>query len=195
MKKVNMHIILDRSGSMSTIRNDMLGGLNQFIAEQKKALAGRQVSMNFYRFDDKYEEVFKDKSLWLCDEFVPEDFVPRGSTALNDAIGKTLNSVSINPNDKTIFIIITDGEENASIEYTSTQLQKLIKEKTSANCQFVYLGANQDAFKEAEKLGIMRNSSLTYKATSAGTRSMYDSLTSSVISYVSNDSKTSLDIK
>jgi len=89
-------------------------------------------------------------------------FQPNGQTALLDAIGKTINSIESNEDNKVIVVIITDGEENSSIEFNKQKINEMISEKKEKGWEFVFLGANQDAIQEAGKLGIGADSSLTY---------------------------------
>ncbi len=178
-------IVLDRSGSMVSIKSDMEGGLDQFFAEQKKE-PGR-CTVTLAQFDDKYEVVYSGRDL----KDVPKAFLdPRGMTALLDAVGKTINEVGSrlakteekDRPGRVIFLIITDGCENASREFSPKQVKTMIKEQTDKyNWLFVYLGANQDAFAEAGNLGIL--TARNFAANSVGTHALYDSLSRGVSDY------------
>lgn len=175
-------IVLDRSGSMSVIKADMEGGLNSFFEDQKKE-PGR-CSVTLTQFDTEYEIVYSGIDL----KDVPKvEFTPRGATALLDAVGRTIHEVGkrlvdmdeANRPGRVIFLIITDGYENASKEFDQAQIKALITEQTEKyNWLFVYLGANQDAFAEARKYGIAMATS--YKADSVGTRAVTEGMSKGV---------------
>ncbi len=170
-------IVLDRSGSMSSIKNDMEGGLNQLI-EQQKGFTDRDVRFSLVQFDNVAEKVFTELPVGLVGNITIK---PRGSTALLDALGKVINDTgdrlagkaeSERPA-KTMVVVITDGQENASKEYTNNTINDLVKrQRDQWSWDFVYLGANQDAFAVAGNLGFARGTSMTYNATPAGAMSM-----------------------
>lgn len=158
-------LIIDRSGSMQTIRDDMVGGLTTILEEQKK-LPGF-LTVDIIQFDDVIESV--------CEMANPEDVTitlePRGGTALHDAIGFGVNTFSQriaalpdHAQPKAIqVIVVTDGLENASTEYSAQQIRKLIKSKQKdAAWDFVFLGANQDAVTTGGNLGFSHDSSMTF---------------------------------
>lgn len=178
-------VILDRSGSMASIRKDMEGGFDSFIAEQRK-LPG-ECSVTLVQFDDKYEVVYMGKALA---DVPPLDLVPRGSTALLDAVGKTTvatgERLAAMPEHerpaRVLVVIITDGQENASMEHTKESVRQMVDHQRSAyQWEFVYFGANQDAFAEAAKMGI--NIAQNYAADAAGVKNASESLTRGTIGY------------
>lgn len=161
--------VVDRSGSMSTIAKDMIGGFNAFIKKQKENKTDCQVS--FYQFDTVYDIVFENTDVQLVEDLTDKTFVPRGGTALLDAVGKTINNVgaelSAMPEDqrpeKILVIIITDGEENSSTEFTSAQVKSMVEhQQTVYNWEFNYLGSNQETWKVAAAMGIARDCTLSY---------------------------------
>ena len=164
-------IVLDRSGSMDSIKNDMEGGINQFFEDQKKE-PGR-CSVTLTQFDNEYEIVYSGVDI----QSVPKvSLVPRSMTALLDAVGRTIKEVGdrlaktaeANKPGRVIMLIVTDGLENASREFTNAQVKALIEEQTSKyNWMFVYLGANQDAFAVAAGMGVKCASN--FQANAAGT--------------------------
>ena len=180
-------VILDRSGSMLSIQKDMEGGLNSLFEEQKKLDGVCKVSL--YQFDTEYESVFEGKDI----KDVPEvKLLPRGGTALLDAIGKTINSVglrlsSMNESErpgKVVVIIITDGQENSSVEFKKPQVFDMITlQRETYNWQFVFLGANQDAIEEAGSLGVMSSSSATYSSTSLGAKRIFYAVSQGMADY------------
>lgn len=179
--------VIDRSGSMSGIKSDAEAGLNAFIKEQK-SLLNQEVNLTLAQFDDKYDLLFDGVSLKNTD--VNYHLAPRGWTALLDAVGKTINHVgerlSKTPEDqrpgKVVVMIVTDGEENRSTEYSFAQIKQMIEHQTNHySWQFMYIGANQDAFAVGSSLGVVNN--MRYAFDSAGTRSAYTTASASVMSY------------
>lgn len=177
--------ILDRSGSMRPLREDMEGGFDHFIEEQKKVPGECLVSL--YQFDDRYDTVYEVKPIA---EVPPMSLVPRGNTALFDAVGKTIVTVGEQlgalPEDKrpgaVIVMIVTDGQENASGEYTLERVRELVKTQTEAfKWRFIYLGSDMSTLKDAQALEI--KSAARFGATGQGVRGMYESSSASVGNY------------
>jgi len=161
-------IVLDRSGSMATCREATVAGFNEFIRKQKE-LSG-DVKVSLIQFDDVIDQVWT-KMLQDVTDLTQETFVPRGSTALLDAQGTTIVKLGEElaaqaPADRpenVIVLTLTDGQENASKEYTADMIAVMVKTQREAyNWQFIFLGANQDAIKTAARMNIGRDSSLTY---------------------------------
>lgn len=169
--------LLDRSGSMASIRMATIDGFNEFRGEQSKNPGKAWVSL--YQFDTHhqtdYEMVEIDKAPYL-DETT---FVPRGSTALYDGIGHMVTSVenSLAQMPKKpgsiLMVIMTDGGENASTEMTGPAVKQMIEDKQKDGWDFVYLGANVDAFREAAKVGIPKGFAAQYASTRASTQAVY----------------------
>jgi uncharacterized protein YegL len=170
-------LIIDRSGSMSSIRDDMVGGLNGLLEEQKKQPGLLTVSV--VSFDNAVELPHR----MAAPSGVTVELDPRGATALYDAMGFGINTMASDidalpehAKPSTVQIIVTDGEENASGEYSGKLIKKLVTEKTkSENWDFVFLGANQDAVMKAAELGIGEGSALTYDAGADGVQNMASS--------------------
>lgn len=191
--KTDITVILDRSGSMSTIAKDMEGGLNTFFNAQKE-LTG-ECTASLVQFDDHYDIIFKNIPV----KDVPVvQLVPRGWTALYDAIGKTISAKGVElaalPEserpEKVIVVIITDGQENSSKEYNSKMVNDMITlQQDTYKWEFVFLGANQDAIKTATNLGINVNNAMTYAASSKGVGVSLSSLTRNVSAYASGATK------
>lgn len=179
-KSVDITIILDRSGSMSTIKDDMEGGLNTFIEDQKK-LAGK-CTVSLYQFDDKYDAVFEGQPVVTVPKIKLE---PRGNTALNDALGKTIKALGIRLKDmpeaerpeKVIVVVVTDGQENASKEFQKSHIKEMIDHQQGVyKWEFVFLGANQDAIQESSNYGVQAQNAMTFSASSAGVHAAYASM-------------------
>jgi len=179
MKEMQTEVImvLDRSGSMGSCADDVVGGFDNFIKEQREGEG--EASVTLAQFDDRYEIVYESTPV---DKVAPLAFSPRGSTALLDAIGKTIiaskdRMKTQRPGpDVVIFVIVTDGHENASKEFSKTQIASMTKEcEEKLGWKFIYLGANQDAFSEAGSMGIGARGTMNYDA-NEGTQCMFRSL-------------------
>ena len=182
--------IIDKSGSMHSIKNDAIGGFNTFIEEQKK-LEGK-VNVSLVLFNTEYSPVYYNKPLNDVEALNESTFKPVGGTALLDAIGRTLNELmtkegsEIAP-DKYLVVILTDGEENSSREYTNEAIKKIIEDlRAKGNWEFVYLGANQDAFRVAGGMGISVSNSMNFIADSEDTKILYRKMSKMSASYRSS---------
>jgi hypothetical protein len=176
MKKdfTRIAIVLDRSGSMESCKESTVTGFNEFIRNQKK-IPG-EATVKLVQFDDQYETVF-DKPLKDCPELTQNTFIPRGSTALLDAQGRTIVELgqelaalpeSERPS-KVIVVTLTDGMENASQQYNVSQIGEMVREQRDKyNWDFVFLGANQDAIATAAAMSIPLPSAMSYSTSKAG---------------------------
>lgn len=168
--------ILDRSGSMGGLERDTIGGYNSMLERQKKE-EGEAV-LSTVLFDDKIEVLHDRKNLYDVKPITNSDYYVRGCTALLDAVGGTIHHIgNVHKNmpadqrpEKTLFIITTDGMENASKEYTYSKVKKLVEEKKKKyHWEFVFLGANIDAVEVAGRFGVAKNRAVRYECDSAGT--------------------------
>ena len=174
-------IVLDRSGSMSAICSDAIGGFNNFIREQKK-LPGK-ANLTLAQFDNEYEIVHEHVPLKDVPELTDETYHPRATTALLDAIGRTIVKADELKTKQVSFVILTDGCENASREYNRSQIFDLIKNRTESGWQFVFLAANQDAIQAGGDIGIAKGQSLTFAHTGDGVKAAYSMTSSQVAGY------------
>jgi len=163
--------VLDRSGSMASIRTDTEGGFDTFITEQRKQPGDALVTLA--QFDDQYEIVYENKPIF---DVPPLTLIPRGMTALLDAVGKTITSVGVSlaalaEDDrpaKVIMVILTDGYENSSKEWKVDAVKKLVTEQREHyGWEFIFLGANLDALNVAQGMGIDAGSAMAYAASGA----------------------------
>lgn len=162
----HIEFLLDRSGSMSSIKSDIGGGFDAFVADQRTHPGRTTVSLA--QFDDHYEQVYAASDV----HDVPAlDLVPRGTTAMLDAIGRSITALgsrlSALAEDErpgtVIFAIMTDGLENASKEFTRAAVKALITQQEQVyNWQFLYMGADQDAIEVGAEIGIRADRSLSY---------------------------------
>ena len=184
-KDVELVFILDRSGSMGGLESDTIGGYNSMLSKQKKEKTGK-VSVTTVLFDDQYELLYNQVPIEKVSPMTEEEYYVRGSTALLDAIGKTVMQVKANQDkkeikDKVLFVIITDGMENASREYRADQIKKLIEErKEKNNWEFLFLGANIDAIGAAKDLGIDSSRAVRFKSDKKGTAKNYEVLNEAI---------------
>jgi uncharacterized protein YegL len=179
--------VVDRSGSMVTIAADTEGGFNSFIEKQKAEPGTATGSLTI--FDNEVETLYSFVNIQDIPAF---HLVPRGWTALLDAIGVTITKLGLSlaamPEDerpsKVVVLIMTDGEENSSKEYTYEQIAEMVKEQADVyNWEFVFMGANIDAFDVASKLNIKKGSTMNYSASSAGVEASYLSLTKNMSAF------------
>ncbi len=178
MKKdlVELVFILDRSGSMGGLESDTIGGFNSLLTKQKKEQG--EAIITTVLFDDRHELLHDRFNLKSVKPMTDKEYFVRGTTALLDAMGnaiyKTLNAYknteeSERP-EKVMFIITTDGLENASREYNYKKVKSLINEtKEKYSFEFIFLGANIDAEAEADKFGIDKEMAVNYHSDNAGT--------------------------
>lgn len=179
-----IQLLIDRSGSMYGIRSDAEGGVKTFIEEQR-ALPGK-CTLRFAHFDDRYEIVHESLPIADAPVYV---LTPRGSTALLDAWGRTmvdfgaeLAALSEDERpDNVVFVVVTDGLENSSTEWTYESVSVKVKEQTEKwGWKFLYLGSGQDAVHEGAKLGVPRSQSLTYGVTGQSVNSSYSAAAAAV---------------
>jgi uncharacterized protein YegL len=191
MKKglVEMIFILDRSGSMRGLEADTIGGFNSLIEKQKQQPGEAIVSTVL--FDDQFEVIHHRRDLKTIEALTIQQYYVRGSTALIDAIGRGIKKIlhvhqqlgKDNVPEKTIFVITTDGQENASREWTGPLLKKLVSEVSEKyGWEFLFLGANIDAFATAEGLGIRKERAANYMHDGVGTSKNFEAMNEAIFS-------------
>lgn len=165
-------VVVDRSGSMQMIREDAEGGLNAFLEEQKNLGEAR---LTLAQFDNEYELVNDDIDINLFEGY---KLMPRGSTALFDAIGRTAAAVRDSKvSGKRIFVIVTDGMENSSREFTtSDQILNLVNEMREDDWEFVFLAGDEEALKGSVKWGMNLDTSMAFDKSGKGARDAYRSI-------------------
>ena len=181
-------VVLDRSGSMASCAEDTVGGFNTFLKNQKEEKGDARFTL--YQFDHEYQEVYQGKPIQeVPDLILGETYIPRGSTALLDAIGRAINTVGERlantlENERpenVLFIIQTDGEENASKEFQNDKVKEMIKhQEEKYKWNFMFLGANADAFDQAGKMGIVGTRSVNYRGNVPGAYATMSACASSV---------------
>jgi uncharacterized protein YegL len=182
--------ILDRSGSMSGLEGDTIGGYNSFLKTQREVEGEAKVTTVL--FDDEYTKLHYRVDINSVKPITEKEYFARGTTALLDAMGKTIVDIGIKLRDtteeerpsKVIFVTITDGHENASKEFTYKKIKEMISHQQSKySWEFIFIGANIDAVKEAENLGIKASMAANYIADGEGTGVVYSSLAENVASF------------
>ena len=173
MKKNNNEMdivfLLDRSGSMGGIVEDTIGGYNSYINKEKD----NNIRVTTVLFDNQYEMITNREDIKNIKLLDNKTYYVRGCTALLDAIGKTIKYMD-NVDNKVLFIITTDGLENASVEYNKGQIKEMISGHT--NWEFMYIGANIDSYGEASSIGIKRDNVANYKKTEKGVKTLFNSI-------------------
>jgi len=188
MKKglTEMVFILDRSGSMSGLEKDTIGGFNSMI-ERQKAVEGEAV-VSAVLFDHEQDVIYDRVDLKKIEPMNEKQYFVRGSTALIDAIGGAIHHIAnvhryIREEDvpeHTVFVITTDGMENCSRKYASSEVKKMIEKKTEEGWEFLFLGANIDAVETAKSFGIRKDRAVNYHSDSLGTQLNYETVSCAV---------------
>jgi len=179
--------ILDRSGSMSGLEADTIGGFNSMMEKQKKQDEKALVSTVLF---DNVSEVLHDRvSIDKIGPMTEKEYFVRGATALLDAVGGAIKHIGNvhkyareeDRPEKTIFVITTDGMENSSREYTYKKVHKMIKKKQEKyGWEFIFIGANIDAYKEAQRFGIKKERAVNYVCDEIGTANVYEGVSRAV---------------
>ena len=188
MKKnlTELVFIMDRSGSMSGLEKDCVGGFNSMIQKQKKEDGDCLVSTVLFNNSDT---ILHDRvSLKDIKKMKEDDYVPSGCTALIDALGNSIRHISdvhryIRKEDvpqHTIFVITTDGLENASKKYSSDEVKKMVEQKKEEGWEFIFLAANIDAVETAKRYGIQEDRAVNYVCDEVGTMTNFNVLSKTI---------------
>ena len=187
--------ILDRSGSMGGLESDTIGGFNSMMEKQKKT--GEKAVISTVLFDDESEVLHDRVSIDQIGKMTDEQYFVRGCTALLDAVGGAITHMGNihkyareeDRPEKTIFIITTDGMENASKNYSYDRIQKMIKRQQEKHgWEFIFIGANIDAYEEAQKFGIKKERAVNYVHDEVGTANVYAGVSMAVCSVMNANS-------
>ena len=182
MKNTEIIFVIDKSGSMSHLAGDTIGGFNGFI-ESQKTLDGK-ATLTTVLFDSTWKILHDGVDIREVRPMTTSDYIAGGMTAMLDAIGEVINRVQDRHDelgaekpDSVLFVITTDGEENSSRTFKKSQIEKMIKHQTNGHgWKFMFLGANMDAVKEAESIGITRDYSVTYDYSANGVDAVYTTM-------------------
>ena len=185
-------IILDRTGSMESIRDDTIGGFNSFLAQQKAEPGSATLTLVQFDSQEPYEIIHHFKSIGEIPELTRETYVPRASTPLLDALGRGINDLEkclgeLKEEDrpaKVVIVVVTDGQENSSREFTKDQVAKMIKARMEKDgWQFVFLSADLAAIGDAQGVGIQADAVLFFAKTNQGSADAWSSLSENTADY------------
>ena len=168
---LDLVFLIDRSGSMNGSEEDTMGGFNSFIQKERKKEFNTKVTTIL--FDDKYEVLYERKAIEDVSDLTEDEYYVRGCTALLDAIGKTITSLNHKIENKVLFVIMTDGMENASVEYSKSQISNMINSHT---WEFIFIGADIDSYSEARNIGIRKSRTANYRKSKEGVEDAYCSI-------------------
>jgi len=181
--KIDLTVVIDRSGSMAEMREEAENGLNSFFDNQREVAPNTRVTL--VQFDTEYEFIHKDVPISKVGKY---SLVPRGMTALLDAIGKAAAAAEerfakLTKSTKRVFVVLTDGYENASQEWTKEKIKITLENLKTQACEIVFLGANIDSFAEAHSMGITLDNVSNYSGSPKGMRTAMASLGENVTSF------------
>ena len=184
-ERVKIWFLLDRSGSMQGLAEDVVGGFNQFVADQ--ALKPGKARLTAVQFDgtDPFEMIVDARRIKDVPELTSDVYQPRGVTPLYDALGHLIKSADQRisyraekgrPEEDQLVIVFTDGLENASTKFERSKIFELIQDRMNADWTFVFMGANQDSYAEGDRLGIYGGNVQNYRGDGQGMREAWGSV-------------------
>lgn len=185
---VHISVVLDRSGSMAHIADDIVGGFNQFLHEQRQREGDARLTLVQFDSDDPFEVLIDGRDLRDVHDLTREQYRPRGMTPLLDAVGRIIlrtdNEVAARARtgeaeEDQIVVIVTDGLENASTEHTRPGVFELIEKRRGQGWVFVFLGADQDAYAEGTGVGVSGYNARNWEKSKAGVAKMWREVESS----------------
>ena len=174
--------VIDKSGSMGRLTDDTIGGFNSFVESQKD---DTKTTLTTVLFDTSWKILHDGLDVYEIEPMTNKEYIPGGGTAMLDAIGETINTVQNRHDDmgdakpdNVLFVITTDGEENSSRKFAKADIERMIKHQTNGHgWEFIFLGANMDAVKEATSIGIDATKVASYVWTDQGTDALYGTVT------------------
>ena len=174
MKKKNLDVVfvIDKSGSMSGSEDNTISSFNEYLEKEKKNKFDTKISTVL--FSDHYEYLHNRINVKEVSELTRDDYVVGGCTALYDALGNAIINMDNKKTDKVLFIIITDGYENASREFNINKIKHLIKDHKE--WEFIYIGADIDSYAAGSSIGIKRDNIANYSKDRVGTKKMFNSI-------------------
>ncbi len=177
-------VLLDRTGSMEVIRDDTVGGFNAFLAQQQAAPGKATLTLVQFDSQDPYEVLQRFAPLAQVPPLTADSYVPRAATPLLDAMGRAIIDlgrhldalpVAVRPA-RVIMVVITDGHENAFVEFRKAQVAQLVAEGQSAGWEFVFLGADLAGIADAHAVGVRDVNTLAFRRDAGGASAAYESL-------------------
>lgn len=186
--KTLVNFILDKSGSMDSIKESTISGFNEYLKTLQKDEKS-EYEFTLTLFDTRVDTVCKEKAIRSVSRLNSESYKPNGNTALYDAVCQTIRGTKIRRGQTVINVIMTDGEENASTQYTEKDMQLLVHVlENQGNWSFVYLGANQDSFAKAAKFGFNPMNVSNFNATGTGVVRAMSMMASNTSAFVASAS-------
>jgi len=185
---VHISVVLDRSGSMASIAGDIVGGFNEFLAEQRKAPGVARVTLVQFDSQDPFEVLIDAVDLREVTDLDRSAYQPRNMTPLYDAVGRMIGRIDTGiaerserglPEEDQVVAIITDGLENASSEHTRSTVFELIDERRKAGWVFVFLGANQDVYATGGRMAVSPHNRAMWESSPEGSKKMWKHLSHS----------------
>ena len=182
--------VLDKSGSMEPLAGEVITSFNHFIDEQSQAPGGARVTLVL--FDTRYVTLYRSQSLLLVPRLSSRDYVAHGFTSLLDAVGNAIDlcgeefAARPEPDQpgRVLVLIMTDGKENASREYTKAQIvERIARQRRQWHWEFVFTGANIDAFVEGHGLGVSHQNTANFRPTAEGVRHMFAGVSNATLCY------------
>ena len=174
--------ILDASGSMFGVTDDVIGGFNSFLSDQKSL--EDQAYLTTVVFNHDVHPLYKSKDIKLVDDINHKTYKASGSTSLFDAIGTSVFSLQERTKTKKVMVIImTDGYENSSRIFTGSKIKKIIEEKTGEGWEFIFAGANIDVDKVSDSIGIKKDRRMIYESNKEGTKEIYSRMSKMTSAY------------
>ena len=182
-EKTIVNFILDKSGSMDNVREATISGFNEYIGTLKNDKES-EYEFTLTLFDTDVTTPVRSENVRYVSDLSKETYRPDGMTALYDAVCQTIRDIRPGKTQKVVSIIMTDGLENSSKEYTHTHMRDMIKEREKqGNWKFVYLGANQDSYANAATFGIRADSVTNFHATDLGIKNLMRTVASNTTMY------------
>lgn len=192
MNPVHISIVLDRSGSMNQIRDDIVGGFNEFLRKQRETEGEARVTLAQFDSQDPFEILIDGAALGRVPDLDPEAYEPRSMTPLYDAVGRMIVRIDSEiarrsdlelPEEDQVVLIVTDGLENASTDFTRRQVFDMVSERQERGWVFVFLGADQDVYAEGQKVGVAAGNRAAWKKSKAGSQKLWKDVSYSTSSY------------
>ncbi|MBR3362894.1 MAG: VWA domain-containing protein [Bacilli bacterium] len=171
-KTLDVVFILDKSGSMSGSEENTITSFNEYLEKEKKNKFETRITTVL--FSDEYKYLYKQKNVKEVNKLTSKEYFVGGCTALYDALGNAINYIDSKKTDKVMFIIITDGYENASREFNKDKIKEMIAKHSSF--EFVYIGADIDSYAAGSSIGIKRENIANYKKDKMGTKMLFKSI-------------------
>lgn len=192
--RTHICMILDRTGSMESIKQDTIGGFNSYIAAQKSLPTPATFTLVQFDSQDPFEVIHKFTDIQMVADLTGQTYIPRASTPLYDAVGRGINDLkaglgalpeALRPK-KIVMVIVTDGQENASREFTGAQVRKMIADAKEASWQFVFLSADESAISDSSSLNIDASNAAFFRKNKMGSNEMWERVSNRSMAYRSS---------